>query len=48
MTHGAGGMFAFPALTKRLRRGVANKNKESIRDQAESAVKIIFDGLLPR
>jgi TetR/AcrR family transcriptional regulator len=48
MTHGAGGLFALPALTKRLRRGVANKNKESIRDQAESAVRIIFDGLLPR
>jgi TetR/AcrR family transcriptional regulator len=48
MTHGAGGMFALPALTKRLRRGGANKSKESIRDQAEGAVKIIFDGLLPR
>lgn len=48
MTHGAGGLFALPALTKRLRRGVANKNRESIRVQAESAVNIIFDGLLPR
>lgn len=48
MTHGAGGLFALPALTKRLRRGVANKNRESIRVQAESAVNIIFDGMLPR
>jgi len=48
MTHGAGGLFALPALTKRLRRGVANNNRESIRAQAESAVKIIFDGVLPR
>lgn len=48
MTHGAGGLFALPALTKRLRQGVANKNRESIRAQAESAVKIIFDGVLPR
>ncbi len=48
MTHGAGGMFALPALTKRLRRGVRAKTRESIRAQAESAVNVIFDGLLPR
>lgn len=48
MTHGAGGLFAFPALTKRLRRGVSNNAKESIREQAQNAVNVIFDGLLPR
>jgi AcrR family transcriptional regulator len=48
MTHGAGGLFALPALTKRLRRGVATPANESIRVQAENAVNIIFEGLLPR
>jgi AcrR family transcriptional regulator len=46
MTHGAGGLFALPALTRRL--GRDGKNKVSIREQAESAVSIFFDGLLPR
>jgi AcrR family transcriptional regulator len=48
MTHGAGGLFALPALTKRLRQGVASRKRETIRAQAESAVNILFDGLLPR
>jgi TetR/AcrR family transcriptional regulator len=48
MTHGAGGLFALPALTKRLRSGVSGKPEASIRQQAQSAVNIIFDGLLPR
>jgi TetR/AcrR family transcriptional regulator len=48
MTHGAGGLFALPALTKLLRSGNCNDARESIRAQAESAVNVIFDGLLPR
>jgi len=48
MTHGAGGLFALPALTKRLQHGAASRKKESVRAQAESAVRILFDGLLPR
>jgi len=48
MTHGAGGLFALPALTKRLRRGTRTNANESIRAQATNAVNILFDGLLPR
>jgi AcrR family transcriptional regulator len=48
MTHGAGGLFALPALTTRLGKGVKSKAKASIREQAEQAVSVIFDGLLPR
>jgi len=48
MTHGAGGLFALPALTKRLRNRVRSKPKETVREQAEHAVSVIFDGLLPR
>jgi TetR/AcrR family transcriptional regulator len=48
MTHGAGGLFAMPALTKRLDKGVPKSSKVSVREQAERAVDIIFDGLLPR
>jgi TetR/AcrR family transcriptional regulator len=48
MTHGAGGLFALPALTKRLGKGVKNTSRVSIREQAESAVNVFFDGLLPR
>lgn len=48
MTHGAGGLFALPALTKRLARGEKDMAGISIREQAESAVNIFFDGLLPR
>lgn len=48
MTHGAGGLFALPALTKRLGKGVKNTSGMSIREQAESAVNLFFDGLLPR
>jgi TetR/AcrR family transcriptional regulator len=48
MTHGAGGLFALPALTKRLDKGVPKKTKAAVREQAERAVDIMFDGLLPR
>ncbi len=48
MTHGAGGVFALPALTKRLGKGAKGKNTMSIQEQAKSAVNVFFDGLLPR
>lgn len=48
MTHGAGGLFAFPALARRLDKSAGAKTKVSIREEAERAVDIIFDGLLPR
>lgn len=48
MTHGAGGVFALPALTKRLGRGLEQKSSPSIQEQVQSAVDIFFDGLLPR
>ncbi len=48
MTHGAGGLFALPALTKRLRTGGKSRTKVSMQEDAQSAVNIIFDGLLPR
>ncbi|MCB1705580.1 MAG: TetR/AcrR family transcriptional regulator [Halioglobus sp.] len=48
MTHGAGGVFALPALTRRLAKGARGKNIVSIQEQAQSAVNVLFDGLLPR
>ena len=48
MTHGAGGMFALPALTKRLGKSEKKASRISIEEQAESAVSVFFDGLLPR
>jgi TetR/AcrR family transcriptional regulator len=48
MTHGAGGMFALPALTKRLGKGVKHESSVSIQEQAQRAVNLFFDGLLPR
>jgi TetR/AcrR family transcriptional regulator len=48
MTHGAGGVFALPALTKRLGKGVKHESSISIQEQAQSAVNLFFDGLLPR
>ena len=48
ITHGAGGMFALPALTSRLGGGVEDMDDASIRQQAVSAVNVLFDGLLPR
>ncbi|MCB1689778.1 MAG: TetR/AcrR family transcriptional regulator [Halioglobus sp.] len=48
MTHGAGGLFALPALTKRLGKGVKNKSNLSVQEEAQSAVDIFFDGMLPR
>ncbi|MGB0922405.1 MAG: TetR/AcrR family transcriptional regulator [Alphaproteobacteria bacterium] len=44
MTHGAGGLFALPALTERLNEGATAPAKEQI----SQAVDIIFDGLLAR
>tara|TARA_R110001599_G_scaffold353826_1_gene599255 strand:+ start:27154 stop:27792 length:639 start_codon:yes stop_codon:yes gene_type:complete len=48
MTHGVGGIFALPALTKRLTRGAKGYNPRTIRAQVDSAVSVIFDGLVPR
>jgi TetR/AcrR family transcriptional regulator len=48
MTHGAGGVFALPALTTRLTNGVSGHNPRSVRAQAENAVSVLFDGLIPR
>jgi TetR/AcrR family transcriptional regulator len=48
MTHGAGGLFALPALTTRLGKGVKTKRKIPVRKRAEQAISVIFDGLLPR
>ena len=48
MTHGAGGLFALPALTTRLGKAASAKTRISVREQAEQAVSVIFDGLLPR
>lgn len=48
MTHGAGGMFAFPALTTRLDGNTGKLDRATIREQAENTVSILFDGLLPR
>lgn len=48
MTHGAGGLFALPALTRRLGKGSKSTVKMSIRAQAETAVNLFFDGLVPR
>jgi TetR/AcrR family transcriptional regulator len=48
MTHGAGGVFALPALTKRLGKGAKHEPSMSIQEQAQSAVNLFFDGLLPR
>jgi hypothetical protein len=47
MTHGAGGMFALPALTTRLGNHALERNPTMIQAQANSAVSVIFDGLLP-
>jgi TetR/AcrR family transcriptional regulator len=48
ITHGAGGMFALPALTTRLGDPVDTKGGLSIREEAENAVNVLFDGILPR
>jgi AcrR family transcriptional regulator len=48
MTHGAGGVFAQPALTRRLGRGARKMSKAQMAIEAETAVNILFDGLLPR
>lgn len=59
MTHGAGGVFALPALTSRLTgaggQGAAGQDgqdgqdsEDDIRIQAEKAANVLFDGLLTR
>jgi TetR/AcrR family transcriptional regulator len=48
ITHGAGGMFALPALTSRLGDPVNEKSAPSIREEAENAMNVLFDGILPR
>lgn len=48
MTHGAGGLFAMPALAAQLQGGTDNKGPLSVEAQAAMAVSIIFDGILPR
>lgn len=48
ITHGAGGMFALPALTLRLGGSAQELDSAGIREQAESAVNVLFDGLLVR
>ncbi|MEH6568694.1 MAG: TetR/AcrR family transcriptional regulator [Halioglobus sp.] len=48
MTHGAGGMFALPALSKRLSSGTKGYNPLTIRAQVDNAVRVIFDGVIPR
>jgi TetR/AcrR family transcriptional regulator len=48
MTHGAGGVFALPALASRLTSGVKGHNPRSVRAQVENAVDVLFDGLIPR
>ena len=48
MTHGAGGMFALPALSKHLSVGTKGYNPLTISAQVNGAVNVIFDGLIPR
>lgn len=47
INHGAGGLFALPALNK-LFAATSDGPEQSVREQAEMAVSIIFDGILPR
>ena len=48
MTHGAGGMFALPELSQRLTKGAKGYSPLSIKAQVDSAVSVIFDGVIPR
>jgi AcrR family transcriptional regulator len=48
ITHGAGGMFALPALTTRLDDPTDEQSGLSIREEAENAMNVLFDGILPR
>jgi AcrR family transcriptional regulator len=48
MTHGAGGLFALPALTERLGKKTGRRKKAAGLEQAQEAVNAIFDGILPR
>lgn len=48
VTHGAGGLFALPALAQQFDTLIAEKDPTRVRAQAEMVVGIIFDGILPR
>lgn len=48
MTHGAGGLFALPALTSRLAGPGDPAHDDDIRAQSEQIAHILFDGLLTR
>jgi TetR/AcrR family transcriptional regulator len=48
MAHGAGGMFAMPALNSRLTSEAARLNPMTVREQAEQAANVLFDGLISR
>jgi TetR/AcrR family transcriptional regulator len=48
MTHGAGGMFALPELSRRLTTGARGYSPGTIKEQVENAVSVIFDGVIPR
>lgn len=48
MTHGAGGMFALPALSQRLTEGTKGYSPPTIKAQVDSAVRVIFDGVILR
>jgi TetR/AcrR family transcriptional regulator len=48
MAHGAGGVFALPALTSRLTSGVKGHNPRTVSAQVENAVDVLFNGLNPR
>ena len=48
MTHGAGGMFALPELSQRLKKGTKGHSPRGIKAQVESAVGVIFDGVILR
>ena len=48
MSHGAGGVFALPALTTRLTSEADRATASTVREQAERTVSVLFDGLVPR
>jgi AcrR family transcriptional regulator len=48
VTHGAGGLFALPALAKQFSAFIPEKDADNVHAQAELVVSILFDGILPR
>jgi TetR/AcrR family transcriptional regulator len=48
MTHGAGGALALPALAERLGGAVDPHDPKAVRDHAQAAVDVLFDGLVAR